>query len=133
MARTTFTLLMLLLAGAMALVLGVVGIYGVIAFAIAQRTREVGVRIALGAQGADVRRMFVRQGMMLTTAGVAIGLGAASVLTRGMSSLLFEVRPLDPATYTAVTAVLLTAVALAIYVPARRATRIEPIVALRAD
>ncbi len=133
LARTTFTLLMLLFAGAMALVLGVIGIYGVIAYAISQRTREVGVRIALGAQGAEVRRMFVRQGLVPTTVGVAIGLGAASALTRGMTSLLFEVRPLDPATYAAVTAMLVIASALASYVPALRATRIDPIVALRDD
>jgi putative ABC transport system permease protein len=105
----------------------------VIAYAISQRTREVGVRIALGAQGAEVRRIFVRQGMVPTTVGVAIGLGAASALTRGMTSLLFEVRPLDPATYAAVTAMLVLASALASYVPALRATRIDPIVALRAD
>jgi putative ABC transport system permease protein len=117
----------------MALVLGVIGIYGVIAYAISQRAREVGVRIALGAQGAQVRRLFVRQGMVLIMVGVVIGLGAASALTRGMSSLLFEVRPLDPATYTTVTALLVVASALAIYVPARRATQIDPIVALRAD
>jgi predicted permease len=133
LARTTFMLLMLLLAGAMALVLGVIGIYGVIAYAISQRAREVGVRIALGAQGAQVRRLFVRQGMVLIMVGVVIGLGAASALTRGMTSLLFEVRPLDPATYTTVTALLVAASALAIYVPARRATQIDPIVALRAD
>jgi putative ABC transport system permease protein len=133
LARTTFTLLVLLVAGAMALVLGVIGIYGVIAYAISQRTREVGVRIALGAQGAEVRRLFVRRGMVLTTVGVAIGLVAASALTRGMTALLFEVRPLDPATYAAVTVMLVMASALASYVPARRATRIDPIVALRAD
>ena len=86
--------------------IGVVGIYGVIAYAAAQRTREIGVRMALGAQVADVRRMFLRHGLSLTAAGIALGIGVALVLTRVMSALLFGVGPTDPITYVAVSAVL---------------------------
>jgi len=133
LARTTLTLLTLSVAGGMALVLGVIGIYGVIASVVSQRTREVGLRIVLGADGGEVRRLFARQGMVLTSVGIVAGLAAAAALTRGMSSLLFEVRPLDPATYAFVTAVLVITSALAVYVPARRATRINPVAALRAE
>jgi putative ABC transport system permease protein len=117
----------------MALLLGVIGIYSVISFAVSQRTREVGIRIALGAQSSQVQRMFLRQGLMLAALGVAVGLGGAVALTRWMSSLLFEVTPLDPATYAAVTAALIVAAGLASYLPSRRATRIDPIDALRAE
>jgi predicted permease len=133
MARASFTLLILALAGVTALLLGVIGIYAVIAYAISQRTREVGIRIALGAQRAEVLAMFVRRGLALTAVGVAVGLGGAAVLTRSMSSLLFEVRALDPGTYAAVTVTLVVAAVLAIYLPTRRAVRIDPVVALRAE
>ena len=133
MARTAFTLVLLAIAGAMALVLGIVGIYGVIAYAVTQRTREIGIRMALGAQAAGLRQMFVRQGLLLAGIGAIIGLGAAAGLTRLMSSLLFGVAALDPLTYAGVAAVLIAAAALASYVPARRATRVDPLDALRAE
>ena len=133
MARTSFTLVMLAIAGVMALVLGIVGIYGVIAYAVTQRTREIGIRMALGAQAAGLRQMFVRQGLLLAGIGAIIGLGAAVGLTRLMSSLLFGVAALDPLTYAGVAAILIAAAALASYVPARRATRVDPLDALRAE
>jgi ABC-type antimicrobial peptide transport system permease subunit len=133
MARTSFTLVMLALAGAMALVLGIVGIYGVIAYAVTQRTREIGIRMALGAQSSGLRQMFVRQGLLLAGIGAVIGSGAAAGLTRLMSSLLFGVAALDPLTYAGVAAILIAAAALASYVPARRATRVDPLDALRAE
>jgi predicted permease len=133
MARTSFTLVMLAIAGAMALVLGLVGIYGVIAYAVSQRTREIGIRIALGAQPAALRRMFVRHGLLLAGIGAVIGLAAASALTRLMSSLLFGITALDPATYMVVSALLIAAAVLASYIPARRATAVDAVLALRSD
>jgi predicted lysophospholipase L1 biosynthesis ABC-type transport system permease subunit len=133
MARTSFTLVLLAIAGAMALILGIVGIYGVIAYAVTQRTREIGIRMALGAQAPGLRQMFVRQGLLLAGIGAIIGLGAAAGLTRLMSSLLFGVAALDPLTYAGVAAILIAAAALASYVPARRATRVDPLDALRAE
>lgn len=133
MARTSFTMVMLAIAGGMALLLGIVGIYGVIAYAVSQRTREMGIRLALGAQPRELRRMFVRQGLMLAGIGSVLGLGGAAALTRWMKSLLFGVAPLDPVTYAAVALLLISAVALASYVPARRASAVDPVDALRAD
>ena len=133
MARTSFTLVMLAIAGVMALVLGVVGIYGVIAYAVSQRTREIGIRMALGAQPAELRQMFVRHGLLLAGIGAAIGLAVAAALTRLMSSLLFGVTALDPLTYAGVAAILIAAAALASYLPARRATAVDPVEALRAE
>jgi ABC-type antimicrobial peptide transport system permease subunit len=133
MARTSFTLVMLAIAASMALLLGVVGIYGVISYSISQRTREIGIRIALGASQQKVQGIFMRQGIVFAAIGVACGLAAAVPLTRLMSKLLFEVSPLDPATYCAVSAVLVGAALLAAYLPARQATRIEPVEALRAE
>jgi predicted permease len=133
MARTSFTLVMLAIAAGMALLLGIVGIYGVISYSVSQRTREIGIRMALGAQQRTIRQMFVRHGMLLAGVGVVCGLGAAIALTRLMSALLFGVSPLDPVTYVAVPAVLVAAAFLASYVPARRATIIEPVDALRAE
>jgi putative ABC transport system permease protein len=133
MARTSFTLVMLAIAASMALLLGLVGIYGVICYSISQRTREIGIRIALGASRQKVQGIFMRQGIVFAVIGVACGLAAAVPLTRLMSALLFEVSPLDPATYCAVSAVLVGAALLAAYLPARQATRIEPVEALRAE
>jgi len=133
MARTSFTLVMLAVAGGMALLLGVVGIYGVIAYSVSQRTREIGIRVALGAQHGQLAGMFVRHGLLLTAAGVACGLGAAIALTRLMSSLLFEVSPVDPLTYGAVAIGLVAAAALASYLPSRRAAAVDPVEALRAE
>jgi predicted permease len=133
MARTSFTLVMLAIAGGMALVLGIVGIYGVIAYAVSQRTREIGIRIALGAQPASLLRMYVRHGLLLAGIGAILGLAAAAGLTRLMSSLLFGVNALDPLTYAAVSALLIAAAVLASYLPARRAMAIDPMEALRAE
>ncbi len=133
MARTSFTLVMLSLAAGMALLLGVVGIYGVISYAVSQRTREIGIRMALGAPQQSVRQMFVRQGLILTGIGVACGIAAAAGLTRLLTALLFEVSPLDPVTYAAVSLVLAAAAVMASYIPARRATTIAPIDALRVE
>jgi len=133
LARPSFTLVMLAIAAGVALVLGVVGIYGVISFAVAQRTREIGIRIALGAQQREVKRMFLRYGLVMSGVGVAFGLIAAVAITRWMTSLLFGVSPLDPTTYAAVSLVLMTAATLASYVPAHRATAVDPVEALRAE
>jgi ABC-type antimicrobial peptide transport system permease subunit len=124
---------MLAVAGSMALVLGIVGIYGVISYGISQRMREVGIRIALGATGSEVQRMFLRQGLAMTSIGLIAGLPGAFALTRWMSSLLFGVSPLDPVTYAAVSIVLMVAAGVATYVPARRATRVDPMDSLRAE
>jgi ABC-type antimicrobial peptide transport system permease subunit len=133
MSRTSFTLVMLAIAGAMALLLGLIGIYGVISYAVSQRTREVGIRMALGAQHGELARMFVRYGLILAGIGVAIGLAAAIGLTRFMQSLLFEISPLDPATYLAVALVLVAAVVAASYLPARRTLAVDPVKALRVE
>jgi putative ABC transport system permease protein len=133
LARTSFTLVLLSIAGAMALLLGIAGIYGVISYSVSQRTREIGIRVALGARDDQVTRMFVGQGVVLAGIGIAIGLTAALAVTRLMSSLLFQIRPLDPATYAAVSLTLLGATALASYVPALRATAVDPVEALRAE
>ena len=133
MARTSFTLIMLAVAGAMALLLGVVGIYGVIAYSVSQRTREIGVRMALGAQTQSLTAMFVRHGLILTGIGIAFGLTAASIVMRLMSSLLFRVNPVDPLTYVAVTLGLIATAFIASYLPSRRAATVDPVDALRAE
>ncbi|HLG56183.1 MAG TPA: ABC transporter permease [Vicinamibacterales bacterium] len=133
MAQTSFALVMLGLAASVALLIGLVGIYGVIAYAARQRTREIGVRIALGAQVGDVRKMFLRHGLSLTATGIVLGIGVAVALTRVMSAFLFGVGPMDPVTYAVVSAALAGVALLATYLPARRASRVDPVVALRAD
>ncbi|MGB6692336.1 MAG: FtsX-like permease family protein, partial [Terracidiphilus sp.] len=133
LARTSFTLAMLAIAGSMALVLGIIGIYGVISYAVSQRTREIGIRLALGAQKSELRWMFVRSALMLTGIGVAVGLGAAAGVMRLMKSLLFGVSPLDPVTYIAVPFILVACAVLASYLPAQRAASIDPMEALRAE
>jgi predicted permease len=133
LARTSFTLVMLAIAGTMALLLGVVGIYGVISYSVSQRTREIGIRMALGARKDELMRMFVAQGLRLALIGVACGLAAAAGLTRLMKSMLFEVKPVDPLTFATVALGLVLAAALASYLPALRATAVDPIEALRAD
>ena len=133
LARTSFALVMLGIAGGMALLLGVAGVYGVISYSVSQRTREIGIRVALGAQAQGVTRLFVAHGLTLAGVGVAIGLTAAFGMTRLMSSLLFEVSPVDSLTYAAVSLTLIAATALASYVPALRATAVDPIEALRSE
>lgn len=133
LARTSFTLVMLAIAGAMALALSLIGIYGVISYAVSQRTREIGIRLALGAQKGVLRWMFVRSALVLTGVGVVIGLGAAAALMRLMKTLLFGISPLDPLTFVAVPIILATAAVLASYLPARRAAGVDPVEALRAE
>jgi hypothetical protein len=133
MARTSFTLVMLAIAGAMALLLGVAGIYGVISYSVSQRTREIGIRMALGAQRHEITRMFVRHGLGLAAIGIGCGLVVAVALGRLMTSLLFETSPMDPLTYLAVCVSLAGAAMAASYVPALRATGVNPVTALRAD
>jgi putative ABC transport system permease protein len=133
LARTSFTLVMLGIAGAMALLLGVAGIYGVISYSVSQRMREIGIRIALGAQARAVTRMFVTHGVTLAMIGVAIGLFAAFWSMRLLASFLFEISPVDPLTYGAVSLMLIAATVLASYVPALRATAVDPIEALRSE
>jgi predicted lysophospholipase L1 biosynthesis ABC-type transport system permease subunit len=133
LARTSFTLVMLGIAGAMALALGIIGIYGVMSYAVSQRRREIGIRLALGAQQSELRTMFIFSGLTLAGIGVAIGLGAAVGLMRLMKSLLFGISPLDPLTYVAVPLVLVAAAVLASYLPARRAAAVDPVEALRAE
>jgi hypothetical protein len=133
MARTSFTLVMLAIAGAMALLLGVAGIYGVISYSVSQRTREIGIRMALGAERSTVTRMFLRYGMRLAAIGVVCGLAAAIALTRLLGSLLFDVSPIDPLTFVAVCGSLFAAALFASYVPALRATLVNPMAALRSE
>jgi len=130
-ARTSFTLVMLGIAGAMALVLGIIGIYGVISYTVSQRKREIGIRLALGAQGGDVLQMVLRQGAKMALAGVVTGIGAALGLTPLMTGLLFGVTAHDPQTFAAVAGLLIFVALLACYFPARRAMRVDPMVALR--
>jgi predicted permease len=133
MARTSFTLAMLGAAGGMALLLGIVGIYGVISYSVLQRTREIGIRMALGAQRHTITAMFVRDGLWLTGIGAACGLLAALASMQLMSSLLFNVSPIDPVTYAAITAGVFAAAWLACYLPSRRAASVEPLNALRSE
>jgi len=133
MARTSFTVVVLSIAAVLALLLGIVGVYGVIAYAVAQRTREIGIRVALGASRAVVHRMFVGQGVTLALVGVACGIVAAGAVTRLMASLLFGVEPSDPISYGGGAVLLVSAAALASYLPARRSTAGDPAAALRAD
>ena len=116
-----------------ALTLAAVGIYGVIAYAVSQRTREIGIRIALGAQKRDIFRMVVGHGLILSLIGVVIGLAASLMLTRYLASLLYGVSSTDPATITSVALLLITVALLACSIPARRATRVDPMSALRHD
>ena len=133
MARTSFTLLMLGIAGAMALLLGTVGIYGVIAYSVSQRTREIGIRMALGAQRRELTGLFVRHGLVLTVAGVAIGLIVALFSMRLLSAILYKVSPMDWMTYTAVSLGLIATAFLASYLPSRRAATVDPVEALRSE
>jgi len=132
-ARTSFALVMLAIASTMALGLGIIGVYGVLSYIVSQRTREIGIRLALGAEPQRLLRMFVRQGMALTGIGAAAGLLTAVAVTQWMSSLLFGVERLDPPTYAGVLGVLCVAAALASYIPARRAAAVDPVKTLAAE
>jgi len=129
MARTSFSLVLLGIAGAMALLLGIVGIYGVLAYAVIERQREVGIRLALGAEPRTVKGMFVCRGLILSGAGISVAVAAG--LTRLMSSLLFGVKPVDGATFAAAAGVLVVAALAASYLPARRAAAVDPVETLR--
>jgi putative ABC transport system permease protein len=133
LARARLTMLLLLVGAATALFLGVIGIYGVLSYAVRQRTSELGVRIALGASPGAVVGMVVRQGALLAVGGIAAGLVAAFALTRFVRSLLYEVSPSDPAAFAGMAALLLAVALAASYVPARRAGRIDPVRALKAE
>jgi len=133
LARTSFTLVMLGIAAAMALALGIIGIYGVISYAVSQRTREIGIRLALGAQQRELRWMFVRSALILTGVGIVAGLGAAVVVAHLMRTLLFGVSPLDPLSFAAVPLILAATAALASFLPACRAATVNPVDALRAE
>jgi putative ABC transport system permease protein len=130
-APRRFNTMVLTLFAGIAMILAALGIYGVIAYSVAQRTHEVGIRMALGAQKSDVLGLIVRQGVILTLIGVAIGLAIAVALTRLMTTLLFGVAPTDATTFVAVSLLLIFVALLACYIPARRATKVDPLVALR--
>jgi putative ABC transport system permease protein len=132
-AAPRFRTLLLGVFAAVALLLSLSGLYGVLAFAVAQRTHEFGIRMAVGAARADVLRMVVRQGLALVIAGIAIGLPVALLATRALQGLLFEIPATDAATFAAIVALLVVVSALASWVPARRATRVDPMVALREE
>ncbi|MBO0798513.1 MAG: FtsX-like permease family protein, partial [Blastocatellia bacterium] len=133
MARTSFTLVMLALAGGMAFFLGIVGLYGVIAYSVSQRRREIGIRMALGAEKSAILKLVISQGVKLASIGVAIGLAGALGLTRFLSGMLYGVKPGDPLTFVAVSALLIAVALLASYIPARQAAKVDPLVALRQD
>ena len=133
LARTSFTLVMLAIAAAMALALGIIGIYGVISYSVSQRTREIGIRMALGAQKAQLRWMLVRTALVLTGVGIVLGLGTAAGVARLMKSLLYGVSPLDPFSFATVPLILLAAAALASFLPASRVAAINPVDALKTE
>jgi hypothetical protein len=133
MERTSFTLVLLALAGGMALVLGAVGLYGVISYTLSRRTREMGIRLALGAPPREVGRLFVASGLRLTAIGIGLGLAIAAGLSRAMSSVVFGISPLDPAVYAIAPMVLVAAALAASYLPARRASRLDAVRALQQE
>ena len=133
MATPRFTAILIGAFAGLALLLAGFGLYGVMAYSVAQRRREIGIRMALGAREADVRSLVAGQALRMGAAGVTIGLAGALLVTRILDSLLFGVTAGDPATFAGVSAVLMTVLIVAAYLPARRATRLDPIVALRAD
>jgi predicted permease len=133
LSRASFTLAVLAIAGGMALLLGICGVYGVVAYAVAQRRREIGIRMALGAQLGQIRALFVRRGLAVVGVGVLLGLGAAVAVTRLMESLLFGITPLDPIAFATMPLVLAVAAWLATYLPARRAMAVDPVETMRAE
>jgi putative ABC transport system permease protein len=133
LAQRRLTLVLLSSFASLALLLAAVGIYGVIAYTVRQRTRELGIRLALGAQAGAVLRLILRQGLKVTLIGIALGLTAAFALTRWMESLLFGVRPADPLAFGVVALLLLLVAICACWIPARRATQVDPLVALRSE
>jgi len=130
-ARQNFQMLLLVIFSSIALLLAAIGIYGVMSHAVQQRSHEIGIRLSLGAGTGDVLRMIVGQGMRLVVIGVAAGIAAAIGLTRFLTGLLFGIKPTDPVTYITVAALLSAVAFIATYIPARRATKVDPIIALR--
>ena len=130
-SRNRFNMWLMTVFGICAVLLAAIGIYGTLSESVSQRTREIGIRMALGAARYDVLRLVIRRGLLLTLAGIVIGVAAAVSVTRLLTSMLYGVTPTDPATLLTVLVMLTAVVALACYVPARRATRVDPIVALR--
>jgi ABC-type antimicrobial peptide transport system permease subunit len=133
MSQTSFTLVILGIAAGVTLLLGVVGIYGVIAYVVVQRRREIGIRIALGARAIEVQRMFITRGMLVTGVGLLVGAAAAFGVVRFLSAVLFGVSPFDPPTFAAVIAGLATIALVSTWLPARQATKVDPAVALRGE
>ncbi len=133
MAQLSFTMLTLAIAAGLALILGAVGIYGTLSYMVSQRTREIGIRMALGAQAGEVRRMIVAHGSRVVLIGVAIGVAVALFLTRLLESMLFRVTAIDPVTFIVMSAVMIGVALLASYIPARRASSVDPMVSLRAE
>jgi ABC-type antimicrobial peptide transport system permease subunit len=133
MSQTSFAMVMLAMAAGAALMLALIGIYGAVSYVVAERTHEMGIRMALGAQASDVLRLFLRRGAVLTCVGLLLGCAGATFVTPAMSAMLFGVRPMDPATYAGMAVLLGAVTVLATYLPARRASRVEPIRALRAS
>ncbi|MBL8220786.1 MAG: FtsX-like permease family protein [Bryobacterales bacterium] len=133
LARTSFTMILLAVAAAMALTMGIIGIYGVIAYSVSRRRRDIGIRIALGSSIAGVTRIFLREGLMVSAVGAVIGLIGALAAARWMESLLYGITPADPLTYALVFAALIAAATLASWLPARRAATVDPIETLRAE
>jgi putative ABC transport system permease protein len=123
--------ILLVVFGALALVLAAIGVYGVMAYSVSQRTRELGIRVALGASTGEVRAMVVRQGLALTAAGIAAGVTAALLLTSLVANLLYGISAIDPVTFTVIPIILIAVAGMAVYLPARRASRVDPVVALR--
>jgi putative ABC transport system permease protein len=132
-ARRSFTMLLLVVAASMALLLSLVGIFGVISYVVSQRRPEIGIRIALGARASQVSRLIVGQAVRLAAIGIIVGLAAALTATRVLQALLFETSPTEPVVLAAVSALLLVLAALASYAPARRSARIDPAEVLRAE
>jgi putative ABC transport system permease protein len=131
MAQRRFNMLLLAVFAGLALVLAAVGIYGVIAYTVTQRTHEMGIRIALGARGADILKLIFAHSMFTTVTGIVVGLGAALGLTRLLQNLLYQVTATDPFVFASIPVLLLLVAMLATYIPARRAMKVDPITALR--
>jgi len=130
-AKERFNTILLGTFATLAVLLALIGVFGVISYSVSQRTREIGIRMALGARGADVSRLVIREGMLLAGIGIVIGIGGALMLTRLLSSMLFGVKPHDVPTFAAVSALLAGAALLAAWLPARRAAKVDPMIALR--
>jgi ABC-type antimicrobial peptide transport system permease subunit len=133
LVRQRFSVTLMSALAALALVLCASGVYAIVSITTLQRTREIGVRMALGADGGAIRRMLVREGMLLIGGGIVLGLGGASLLAPFLRTLLFETRPSDPLTFVLVSVLLTAVAAAACYFPARRGTRVDPLIALRPD